>query len=335
MNEKLLTVSTSPHVLGRTTVRSMHVEWLIALAPAFLVGLYYYGMPGLSTVVLAVAAALVADYGVGLIIKKPANLSDLHSLLLGVLMGLILPAGAPWWLCLVGGALAVVLGKLVFGGLGNYPMNPVLVAWAAMAISWPESMNFFLEPVPLGSGGEWEQAETPLMQLKGDPSTLAGSFELSDLWLGAVPSAVGAGGTWALLLGGVYLIIRRLIPWQIPLGVLAGAVAMALLATYTEPSILELEFETFAEHLDVAWFHLATGGIMIAAFFLAPEPVSSPVTPWGMFLFGVGVGFMAIIVRTWGGLMDGAFYGVLLMNAATPLFDRIRPKVLGKVVSGA
>jgi H+/Na+-translocating ferredoxin:NAD+ oxidoreductase subunit D len=335
MNKNLLTVSTSPHILGCTTVRSMHAEIMIALAPAFLVGLYYFGMPALSTVVLAVVAALATDYLVGLLIKKPANLGDLHTLLLGILMGLILAPGAPWWLCLVGGALTVLLGKLIFGGLGNYPMNPVLVAWAAMAISWPEAMNFFLDPVALGSGGEWAQAETPLMQLKGDPGTLAGVFEMSELWLGMAPAAVGAGGTWALLLGGLYLIIRRLIPWQIPLGVLAGAVGMALLATYTEPSILELEFETFAEHLEVAWFHLATGGIMIAAFFLAPEPVSSPVTPWGMLLFGVGVGFMAIIVRTWGGFTDGVFYGVLLMNAATPLFDRIRPKVLGKVVSGA
>ncbi|MBU1155467.1 MAG: RnfABCDGE type electron transport complex subunit D, partial [Proteobacteria bacterium] len=134
---------------------------------------------------------------------------------------------------------------------------------------------------------------------------------------------------------GVYLIIRRIIPWQIPIGALLGAIVMALIATYTDPRILELGYEEFAANMNVVWFHLGAGGLMIAAFFLGPEPVSSPVTPWGTFLFGVGIGLMTIIVRTWGGLVDGAFYGVLLMNAANPLLDRIRPRVIGKVVSGA
>ena len=171
------------------------------------------------------------------------------------------------------------------------------------------------------------------MQLKGDVSTLE-VIPLGELWWGTYPNAIGAGGTWALLLGGLYLTVRRLIPWQIPVGVIAGGIIMALVAGYTDPHIGWLDYTGFGPRWFIAMFHLGAGGLMISAFFLAPEPVSSPVTPWGMLLYGLGIGFMAVIVRTWGGLVDGVFYGVLLMNAVTPLFDRIRPKVLGKVVPG-
>ncbi|MCF8042550.1 MAG: RnfABCDGE type electron transport complex subunit D [Desulfarculaceae bacterium] len=334
MNEQLLTVSTSPHKLGCMSVRSMYLEYIIAMAPALLVGLYYFGFPALITLILTVASAVVSDFIVSLIRKKPSTLSSLHILCMGLMLGMILPPGAPWWLPVIGGALTVFLGISIFGGIGAYPMNPVLVAWVALAISWPEAMNSFLEPMALGSGDEWNEAETLLMQLKGDISTLE-MFEMSNVWLGNVAGYIGSTSAWALLAGGVYLIIRRIIPWQIPVGALLGAAGMALVAAYTDPRILELGYEEFGANMNIVWFHLGAGGLMIAAFFLGPEPVSSPVTPWGTLLFGVGIGLMAIIVRTWGGLVDGAFYGVLLMNAATPLLDRIRPRVIGKVVSGA
>jgi electron transport complex protein RnfD len=334
MNENLLTVSTSPHKLGGMSVRSMYLEYIIALAPALLVGLYYFGFPALITVLLTVASAAVSEFVASLIKKKPSNLSNLHVLCMGLMLGMILPPGAPWWLPIIGGALTVLLGMSIFGGLGAYPMNPVLVAWVALYISWPESMNAFLEPQALGTGDEWSEAETLLMQLKGDVSTFE-MVELGAVWLGSVAGFIGSTSAFGLLLGGIYLIIRRIIPWQIPVGAILGAIGMALLAAYTDPRILELGYEEFGANMNIVWFHLGAGGFMIAAFFLGPEPVTSPVTPWGTFLFGVGIGLMTIIVRTWGGLVDGAFYGVLLMNAVTPLLDRIRPKVIGKVVSGA
>ena len=331
MSTSLLTVSTSPHLLGRTTMRSMHVEWLVALAPALLTGFYYFGAPGLITVLLSAASAVVCE-AVGLKVtgRDPAGVKDLHALLLGVLLGMVLPAGAPWWLPVAGGFLTVIMGKMIFGGLGAYPMNPVLVAWAALALSWPEQMNSFLSPLALGGAGERLLTETPLMQLKYDPSTLEVVTRI-DMWLGASPGAIGATGALAILVGGIYLVVRRLIPWQIPLGVLLGAAVMSLVAAYTDPNLLELGYGSFALKWGIATFHLASGGLMLSAFFLAPEPVSSPVTPWGTLLFGLGVGLMAVIVRTWGSPVDGVFYGVLVMNAATPLFDRIRPRVLGKV----
>jgi electron transport complex protein RnfD len=327
MSTPLLTVSTSPHWLGRTTVRSMHIEWLIALAPALFMGIYLYGTRALLVVALTAAAAVATEAGTQKVTKQPIKIGDLHSLLIGLLLGLIMPAGCPLWIPVVGGFLAIMLGKIFFGGLGAYPMNPVLIAWAALALSWPEHMQAFFMPHTA------EVSETFLMMLKTDASTLE-VVELGSLWCGGYPTAIGLGSAWALLIGGLYLVVRKLVPWQIPLGVLLGAVILGLLAAYTDPNLTELGYESFGQNFAIALFHLGTGGLMISAFFLGPEPVSSPVTPWGMILFGIGIGFMAIIVRTWGGLVDGAFYGVLLMSAVTPLFDRIRPKVLGKVVPG-
>ena len=342
MNKQLLTVSTSPHIMGKMSVRSMHIEFMIALLPAVVTGVYYFGAPAITTLLLAIASAVVTEAVLAKLTKQPVKVGDLHAVLMGLLMGLILPPVAfgvedacPWWIPVVGSALAIGLGKTIFGGLGNYPMNPVIIAWAALALSWPEHTMAILDPMPFGTEDpEWIVSTTPLMELKDDIGAIM-SYEIADLWKGMYPSAVGVGGTWALLAGGIYLIIRRIISWQIPVGVILGAIALALLATYTDERIVEMEFETFTEHWAVAEFMLATGGLMIAAFFLAPEPVSSPVTPWGMFLYGIGIGAMAVIVRFWGAPVDGVFYGVLIMSAATPLFDRIRPAVLGKVVHSA
>ncbi len=329
MSNKLLTVSTSPHILGGTTVRSMHLEFILALAPALVVGIIYFGLPGAITVALSIASALATEFAYSRLRKTPETAMDLHAVLLGLLLGMLLPAGAPWWLPLVGGFLTVGLGKLLFGGLGGYPMNPVLIAWAALTLSWPEHMNSFYAAL-----GIHQVTETPLMGLKYDASTIE-VYRNMDLWLGLSAGAIGTTCTWALLAGGLYLVVRRLIPWQIPFGVLLGTVAMAYLAAYTDPNLTQLGYSGLAKNWTIVSFHLATGGLMIAAFFLAPEPVSSPMTPWGTFLFGLGIGLMTVIVRSWGHWVDGVYFAVLVMSAATPLFDRIRPKVLGKVVGGA
>lgn len=328
MSGPLLTVSASPHLLGRLTVRSMYAQWLIALAPALLMGLYYFGTPGLLTVLLATVSAVATEALCVRLGKMPNRVGDLHAVVMGVLMGMVLPAGVPWWIPVVGGFLCIFLGKMIFGGIGAFPMNPVLVAWAALSLSWPEHMNAFY--APLAEDGEWEVAETFLLQLKNDISSFE-VIELSEIWSGNVPGAIGATCSWAIIAGGLFLIGRRIIQWQIPVGALLGVLIMALVAAYTDERIEELGYESFAEYLNVAWYHLAAGGLMISAFFLGPEPVTSPMTPWGRLLFGLGIGFMTVIVRTWGGLVDGAFFGVLLMNTVTPIFDRIRPKVLGKI----
>ena len=331
MSAPLLTVSASPHLMGRLSVRSMHLQWLIAMCPALLVGFYYFRLPGILTMAIATVSAVAAEALCVRVGKLPNRLDDLHAVVMGVLLGMVLPAGAPWWIPVVGSFLCIILGKTIFGGIGAYPMNPVLVAWAALSLSWPEHMNAFY--TPLAEGGQWEVAETFLMQLKNDISGFE-SADLASLWWGQTPGAIGTTCSFAIIVGGLFLIIRRLIGWQIPVGAILGTIIMALVAAYADPRIAELGYETFFAHLKPAWFHLAAGGLMISAFFLGPEPVTSPMTSWGGLLFGLGIGFMTVIARTWGGPVDGAFFGVLFVNALTPIFDRVRPKVLGKVTKG-
>ncbi|KIX14880.1 RnfABCDGE type electron transport complex subunit D [Dethiosulfatarculus sandiegensis] len=326
MNNQLLTVSSSPHVLGGASVRSFNLEFLIALAPALLVGFYYFGAPAVMVVCLAAASCVATEALCNVIAKKTQNLGDLHALLTGVVLGMLLPAGVPFWLPIVGGFVAIVLGKMLFGGLGAYPMNPALIAWAALALSWPEHMKAFYTPL---AEGDPEISMTLLMEFKDDVAVLE-MYGMGEIWKGLLPGAIGTTCTWALLAGGVYLVVRKIIRWHIPVAVLVGTLLMSLLASYTDPRIIELGWEGFGAHLNLAWFHMGAGGLMMAAVFLATEPVSSPVTPKGMLWYGLLIGVMTVIVRHWGSAGSGAYYGVLVMSAATPLFDRLRPKVLGK-----
>ncbi len=328
MNASLLTVSPSPHLLGSMTMRSMHVEIMLAMAPAALAGLYFFGVPALINLVAATLAAVVFEYLCVKLFKLPDRQGDLHAVVLGLTLGLILPPGGPIYLPIMGGLLAVGLAKMIFGGIGAYPMNPVLIAWAGLTISWPEQMKAFFLPCP--GDGKWEIAETFLMKLRNDPEVIT-STDLSALWAGLTPGEIGTTCTWAIIAGGIYLIVRGIINWRVPLGVFVGTLVMSQIAQDTDPSLIEMDLAGSLEGLRITWLHLGDGGLMFAAFFLATEPVSSPVTPKGTLLYGLGIGFLAVIIRTWGAAPgDGVYYAVLLMSTATPMFDRLRPAVLGK-----
>lgn len=323
MSTPLLTVSASPHILGRATVRGMHLETLLALAPALFLGFYFFGIPAVTVVVITTISAVVFEYLITKLAKQPNRLNDFHAVLMGVLLGMILPAGAPWWVAMVGGFLTVVLAKALFGGLGGYPMHPVLIAWAALYLSWPEHMNAFFAPFTT------DVAQTSLMKARANLAYIK-EVDLNNLWTGLTPGSIGATSGLALAIGGVYLMLRRKVNWHIPTGVIIGAVLMSLLATYTDPAFAKLKMAGFTDHLQLVYFELASGGLMLAAFFLATEPVSSPVTPAGTWIYGILIGVLAVIIRLWGSYSEGVYFAVLLMSAATPLFDRIRPAVFGK-----
>lgn len=323
MSAPLLTVSASPHFMGRATVRGMHVDTLIALLPALLAGFYYFGAPAVITVALAAAAAVIAEFACVKLTKMPNRVSDLHALVMGVMMGMILPPGCPMWLPVVGSFLAIALAKMIFGGIGGYPINPVIIAWAALSLSWPDHMQAFF--APFGA----ETAQTMLMKTKADLAFMA-KADLGAMWLGKVPGSIGVTSGLALLAGGIYLIIRRVISWRIPVAVIVGVILMTLIASYADPAFAKLKLAGFSAHLRLADFQLAAGGMMMAAFFLATEPVSSPVTPCGMLVYGLAVGALAVIIRLWGAYSEGVYYAVLAISAATPLFDRMRKPVFGK-----
>jgi len=307
-----LIVAMSPHLRGGLTIEGMMARFLLALVPTAGVGVYLFGLKALLTLLLAMATAAAVEAAIEVATKREVTVRDLHALVTGLLVALILPPTAPWWLTMTGAATAIILGKMVFGGLGTYPFNPPLVAWVVLKLSWPERMNAFISPLT------GEQVLTPLMAFQEDPA-LFYSYDLWDLFLGNRAGGIGMVCGLAILIGGIYLIARGLIRWHIPVAFLLGVVVFA--------GIMRL---INADLYPPVSFHLAGGGLLLGALFLAPEPVTSPVTPTGMLAFGFLAGILTMILRMWGADPDGTFYAILVMNAATPLFNALGPRAYGR-----
>ncbi len=307
-----LTISMSPHLRGAISVERMMLAFIVALAPASLVGIYLFGVRALITILIAVATAVVVETIIEYFTHRTLTYRDYHAALIGLIFALICPPSAPWWIPVIGAGVAIILGKMVFGGLGTYPFNPVLVSWVVLKLSWGERMSLFFSPHTT------EQVLTPLMAIKEDPA-LFYSYELMELFLGNQAGAIGSTCGAALVAGGIFLLAVGLIRWHIPVSFLFGIALCAVILRAINPDL----------YPPVA-FHLITGGVLITALFLAPEPVTSPVTPRGMLMFGFLAGVLTMIIRLWGADPDGSFYGVLVMNAATPLFNNLRPKVFGR-----
>jgi electron transport complex protein RnfD len=302
----------SPHVRGSLTIEGMMGSMIAALVPAAAVGVYLFGLRALVVILLSVATAVAVEAAAERLFHRALCIRDLHAALIGLLVAMILPPTAPWWLVVVGAGTAVILGKMVFGGLGTYPFHPALVAWVVVTLSWPERMAAFVAPHTL------EPALTPLMAFKEDPA-LFYSYETWALFLGAQAGPIGTGCGLALTLGGLFLIIRGIIRWHIPVAFLLGVAAVA--------GVMHL---LNADLYPPVSFHLVAGGVLLGAFFLAPEPVTSPVTPQGMVAFGILAGLITMVIRMWGADPDGTFYGILVMNAAAPLLNRLRPRAYGR-----
>ena len=307
-----LIMSMSPHVRGTLTIERMMGAFLLALAPTALVGVYRFGLPVLGILLLAMATAAAVEAALQILTKQELTVRDLHALLTGLLLALILPPTAPWWLVMTGAGTAVILGKMLFGGLGAYPFNPPLVAWVVLKLSWPERMNSFVAP----STGE--PVLTPLMAFQEDPA-LFYSYDLWDLFLGKAAGGIGMVCGLAIVIGGLYLIVRGIIRWHVPVAFLLGVGLFAWIMRMIN-----------ADLYPPVGFHLAGGGVLLGALFLAPEPVTSPVTPTGMLAFGLLAGILTMILRMWGSDPDGTFYAILVMNAATPLFNHLGPRAYGR-----
>jgi electron transport complex protein RnfD len=312
MDTTKLIVSMSPHVRGSLTVERMMRTILIALAPTTVVGIALFGIRALLTVVLAMATAAAVEVAIEKLTNREVTFRDLHGLVTGLLVALILPPTVPWWLTMVGAGVAIILGKMVFGGLGTYPFNPPLVAWVVLKLSWPEHMSSFIAP------RTGEVMLTPLMAFQEDPA-LFYSYETWDLFLGAKAGGIGAVCGLAIVIGGLFLLWRGIIRWHIPVAFLLGVSIFALILRMINPDLYP-----------PVSFHLAGGGVLLGALFLAPEPVTSPVTPKGMLVFGLLAGALTMILRMWGADYDGTFYAILVMNAATPLFNYLKPRAYGR-----
>lgn len=324
---------------------------VFALVPALLGAVWFFGERAVLIVIVAVASALGTEALYQRVGKRPLTIRDGSALITGILLAFNLPASSPLWLPLVGSFFAILVAKQLFGGLGYNFINPALAGRAFLTASWPAIMTGgWTSPVRGTMSGIEATAirslgldaitqATPLnllkdaMRILGDPSATQAQLDLAkeaihqlnhvdtlrNLFFGGVGGTIGETSALLLLLGAVFLLIRGYIDWRIPLGYLSS---VALLTGVLYPTGV-----TPVSPL----FHILSGGLVLGAFFMATDMVTTPVTPKGKWIFGLGCGVITVIIRIWGGYPEGVSYSILLMNVFTPLIDRAtRPKKFGE-----
>lgn len=312
MTKPALVVSYAPHWHCGSSIRSAMHAWALALAPAAAFGVYLYGVDAARVIALSIVCCVVCEILVQKLFKKPVTVLDGSAALAGLLLALILPASAPFWLVMVGSLVCILVGKQVFGGLGSNPFNAVLVGWAALKISWKAQMDFRLALVNYDVA---TVAKYPLGVLWKDGASALSDVSLFDLLVGREAGGLGCSSALLLAIGGAFLILRGVISWRVPVCFLLGVVISA--------SILRLTDSTkYADPI----FHILAGNVMIGAFFLAPDYSTSPVSRWGMAISGLGCGLLTVVLRAWSAYPDGTFFAILLMNLLTPFLDMVRPR---------
>lgn len=320
MKRPALYVSTSPHIHSGNSVRKMMIQTAVALIPALFAGWFFFGWDALKMIFICAVSAVASEWLWQRAMGFPVRVADGSAAVTGMLLGLLLTSVSPWWLGALGSFVAIVVGKQLFGGVGNHPFNQALVGWTFLQISYKGLM----EETPLPEPAFWLEpseylAYSPLYTLRDSGVEAVAYIPWTDFLLGNVPGTIGTVSVLAVLVGGAYLLYRRIITWHIPLSFILSAWIFAFIFWRIDP-------ETYANPT----FHILSGWVMLGAFFLAPEKGTAPVTTPGMIAFGIGCGVITMIIRTWGIYVEGVAFAILLMNAFTPLFDRMRPKAFGR-----
>lgn len=310
-----LFASPSPHIHSADNTRRIMGDVVLALIPALAVSTYVLGLRVLFVTFVAVASCVLFEYLISrLFLKRKATIGDLSAVVTGVLLAFNLPVGIPWWIVVIGALVAIGIGKMTFGGLGCNPFNPALTGRIFLLIAYPVEMTDWTTGVPDALSGS-----TMLPAVKYHLTSLA-DVNFAHLFGGVMNGSMGEISAVALLVGGIYLLVRKVISWHIPVAVLG---TMALFA-----------FATAIGQGDLMWqlplFHLMAGGAMLGAIFMATDYSTSPMTHKGMLIYGVGIGIITMVIRLWGAYPEGMSFAIFIMNAATPLINKYcRPKRFG------
>lgn len=306
-----LTVSSSPHVHGPNRTARLMLDVILALLPALVGAVVFFGPRVLLVCGLSVAACVFFEWGYRKVMKLDNTVGDLSAVVTGLLLAFVCPVTIPYWTILVGDFFAIVVVKQLFGGIGKNFMNPALAA-RAFLFSWPVIMTTWVRPgdwAPLfGSGTDAVTSATPLASLH---QNVLPAESLTTLLMGKTGGCMGETCALLLLLGGLYLVLRRVISLRIPLAYL-GTVAL-----------LTLLFPRGNDPLLWMGSHLLSGGLMLGAWFMATDYVTSPVTGWGQILYGVGCGCITVLIRYFGSYPEGVSYAILMMNACVVLLDKV------------
>ena len=301
---------------------------LLALVPALLVAIYYFGWYALRLTVISVGACMLTEWLIQkFLIKGPLTINDGSAALTGLLLAFNVPANLPIWMVIVGAVVAIGIGKMAFGGLGKNPFNPALVGRVFMLVSFPTAMTTWPKATPIFDSDFFADAvtgPTPLGILKeSGRQTLeqVGDMQFMDMVLGNRGGAFGEVCTIALLLGAIYLICRKVIDVFTPLSILLTVYIFTGICHLINPEIYI-----------APQYHLVYGGLILGAFFMATDMVTSPMTIRGKILFGFGIGVITVVIRLWGAYPEGVSFAILIMNALTPLINKaFKPKVFGVV----
>jgi electron transport complex protein RnfD len=312
ISEPKLTVSGPPYRHCGKTVAVIMRDFLLALMPAAVMAIVQFGIEATRVLALAGAAAVLTEAISLTIMDRDISIDDYSALLTGLLFAFLLPSSSPWWLVVIGSSLSVLLGRIFFGGLGGSPLCAPLVAWAVCTISWPRIMDADLSMLD-------SELIYPLGQLKFLGPEIVSRFSHIDLLLGKQLGGLGSAQIIGLVLGGLYLIIRKHIRPHIPLTFLGGVFITAWIFFLIDP----------ARYADPN-FHLLAGSAVFGAFFLATDLASSPVGHIPMMLFGLIAGVLVIIIRVYSVHPDGVPFAILLANLLAPLLDRIHPQPFGR-----
>ena len=350
-----LSTASSPHQRGGGSVGTVMGTVVVALAPVTLFSVYLFGWPALFMLVITLAAGLATEAVALRIMGRPvrAHLLDGSAVVTCLLLGLSLPASTPWWIAVLGAVFAIGVGKQLYGGLGNNPFNPAMISRVMLLISFPKELSTWPAVRPLFSDRALSLGEalrvtflgdkgpalpvdatsqaTPLGNLKAEltlnrtvDEILAEGYDHTQAFFGTLSGSAGETSALLVLLGGLLLWRQGIIDWRIPGSMIGATALLALVFNVYDP-----------DAFPGVVFHVFNGSLLLGAFFIATDMVTSPTTPRGQMVYGAGCGVLTYVIRTWGGYPEGVSFAVVLMNACVPLIDHYsRPRVFGKERAG-
>ena len=316
--DKLLHISGSPHVHSDESVKKIMWSVVLALVPAFLVSVYYFGLPVIVLTAVSIGCCVLFEYLIQrfMLHQKP-SVNDGSAVVTGLLLAFNVPSNLPIWIMVIGALVAIGIAKMPFGGLGHNPFNPAIVARVTLLIAFPVQMTSWPVPSPLWSLHFADAVTGPttlgLIKEGGDLSQLP---TYANMLLGQMGGSFGEVSAIALLIGAGFLLWKRIITWHIPVSFIATVFVVAGIFHLVNPEVYVNPF-----------IHLLAGGLILGACFMATDMVTSPTSPWGMIVFGCGCGLLTIIIRLFGAYPEGVSFSILLMNAVVPLINKgFKPK---------
>lgn len=318
--DKRLTISASPHIFDSVSTPKMMYGVCLALAPAIIASVIFFGWKAVTLMTACSCACVLSEAFFQKLQNKNIAITDGSALLTGLLLAMVVPPDLPVWMAILASAFAIGIGKEIFGGLGQNIFNPALLGRAFLSAAFPTHMTVYSQPLSksiLSSVGNVDAltCATPLGLMKFEGI----HTDIWSLFIGNVAGSVGETSALALLIGGIYILIKRYADWRIPISFIGAVCVFGGILHIISP-----------EKYPSVPFHLFAGGMMIGALFMATDPVTSPVTKLGKWMFGIGCGIFVIVIRSWGGQPEGVMYAILLMNGLAPVINiATRPRRYG------